>query len=264
MKCPQCRQPLRGARGTCGGCGYDLRGGASRGHRLDRATAAGPIGPLDDFVLREARSSPDRSRTSSGQTPGRPTGRRRRSAQSDVSRPSLARVATSRGLGASAPKTARALDLSFPTAAPTTGDPRRPDDSLGCLGRRLVAWTIDTVLLLGINLVVIYFTLRLAGLSIAEADQLPLVPLIVFLLLFDLGYLIVLTAFGGQTIGKMALGLRVEQSGGQPVGLRGALARTAAYGISVLPAGLGLVGVFLHRRRTLHDLIAKTRVVKVS
>ena len=175
------------------------------------------------------------------------------------------RVTVPRGAGATAPEATLAFEISAPPAAPATDrDPRRPDDSLRCLGRRLLAWTIDTALLLGINLAVIYFTLRLAGLSIAEAARLPLVPLVAFLLLFDLGYLVVLTAFGGQTIGKMALGLRVEQCGGEPVRLSGALTRTAAYGVSVLPAGLGLVGVFLRRRRTLHDLIAKTRVVKVS
>ncbi len=128
----------------------------------------------------------------------------------------------------------------------------------------MAAFAIDTTLLLGINLAVIYFTLRLASLSVAEAAQLPLIPLGVFLLFFDLAYLIILTACGGQTIGKMALGLRVERCSGEPVRLIGALTRTVAYAISVLPAGLGLAGVFLGRRRTLHDLIANTQVVRVS
>ena len=111
---------------------------------------------------------------------------------------------------------------------------------------------------------VIYFTLRLAGLQIDAMGQLPPIPLVGFLVVFDLAYLVVLTAFGGQTVGKMAVGLRVERSGGEPVKLIRALTRTVAYAVSVLPAGVGLVGVFLRRRRTLHDLIADTRVVKVS
>lgn len=268
MRCPQCRRAIRDTRGKCARCGYDPRRTASRGHQLDRMTAAGPIGPLDDFVLREAPSSSDRSRTSSRQPPTRPPGRHSRSvrpARSATTRHAPARVTIPAGAGATAPEATLAFEISAPPAAPATDrDSRRPDDSLRWLGRRLLAWTIDTALLLGINLAVIYFTLRLAGLSIAEAARLPLVPLVAFLLLFDLGYLVVLTAFGGQTIGKMALGLRVEQCGGEPIRLSGALTRTAAYGVSVLPAGLGLVGVFLRRRRTLHDLIAKTRVVKVS
>jgi uncharacterized RDD family membrane protein YckC len=126
----------------------------------------------------------------------------------------------------------------------------------------VLAGVLDVGILVGVNAAVVYFTLRLAGLPMASVGQLPPVPLLAFLLLFDFGYLSVLTAFGGQTIGKMATGLRVESSRGVPVTIGGALTRTAAYGVSILPAGLGLIGIFLRSKRPLHDLLADTRVVK--
>ena len=210
-----------------------------------------------------ARSSQDRFGTN-GPPPLPPTWPSERRPRSFETQSASSPIAKVRRLPA-APEPLLAFDRSQTTGPPTAGaSVRGTDDSLRCLGRRTVACLVDTALLLGINLAVIYLTLRLANLAIAEASQLPLFPLGGFLLLFDLGYVVVLTASGGQTIGKMALGLRVECCGGEPVRLMGALLRTATYAISVAPAGLGCVGVFLHSGRTLHDLIANTRVVKVS
>ena len=160
------------------------------------------------------------------------------------------------------------LEPTFAFEATKTALSGSPDRTTGTshftqlLRRRLVAGVIDVGILIGINVAVVYFTLRLAGLPVASVGQLPAVPLLAFLWLFDFGYLAVLTAFGGQTIGKMATGLRVETGRGSPVTLGGALKRTAAYGVSILPAGLGLLGVFLRWKRPLHDLLADTLVVK--
>ena len=90
------------------------------------------------------------------------------------------------------------------------------------------------------------------------------VPLAMFLLLLDAGYLVVLTALGGQTIGKMPIGLRVEGANGSPVAATRAVVRTAVCTLSVLPAGLRYAGILLPPKRALHDLLAGTRVVKVS
>jgi len=69
------------------------------------------------------------------------------------------------------------------------------------------------------------------------------------------------TAAAGQTIGKMALGLKVVTGSGERVGFGRALARTVAWIVSVptivglLPAAFGADG------RALHDRVAGTRVV---
>ena len=136
-------------------------------------------------------------------------------------------------------------------------------DSTGSLQGRLLAGLLDLSLLCGIDAAVLHFTTKLVGLPLAASViRLPLAPLAAFLIVFDVGYVVALTAVGGQTIGKMALGLRVEGSNGDPVAPLRALIRTAAYAISVVPLGVGFVSIFLRSGRTLHDLVADTRVVR--
>ena len=131
-------------------------------------------------------------------------------------------------------------------------------------GRRVLAGAIDLAILLPVNLVVIYFTLRLCRLSVSEIALLPPVPLLVFFLILDGGYLLAFTAAAGQTIGKMALGLKVVTGSGGRVGFGRALARTGAWLVSVPPAGLGLLpAAFDAERRALHDRLADTRVITV-
>jgi uncharacterized RDD family membrane protein YckC len=79
------------------------------------------------------------------------------------------------------------------------------------------------------------------------------------------GYFTLFTAAGGQTIGKMAAGIRVvpmdEDSARVPLGQ--SVLRAVAYAISVLPIGLGLVPALTGAdRRTFHDRLADTRVVR--
>ena len=45
------------------------------------------------------------------------------------------------------------------------------------------------------------------------------------------------------------------------LGIGGALTRTAAYAVSVLPAGVGLLGLLVGSHRPLHDRLAGTDVV---
>lgn len=104
--------------------------------------------------------------------------------------------------------------------------------------------------------------MRLADPPFAAAAQLPVAPLAAFLLLFDLGC--VVTVFGGQTIGKIAVGLRVERTDGSAVAPVRALMRASACLISVAPLGVGFAGMLLGSRRTLHDLLADTRVVRAQ
>ena len=55
----------------------------------------------------------------------------------------------------------------------------------------------------------VYLTVRLAGLTMAELDMVPPLPLAAFLVGLAAAYLAAFTACGGQTLGKMALGVRV-------------------------------------------------------
>ena len=131
--------------------------------------------------------------------------------------------------------------------------------------RRITAALVDVTLLSLLDAVVLYFTLRLCGLTTAEIVQLPILPLIAFFLMLNGGYFIAFTTVGGQSIGKMALGIKViaQDDGSVPVGR--ATVRTLAYVISALPLGAGfLPGVLSADRLALHDRLAHTRVVRPS
>ena len=73
---------------------------------------------------------------------------------------------------------------------------------------------IDHGILLGIDFVVLYFTLRLTDLSLADWRLLPMLPMAAFLLSLKVAYLSAFTTAGGQTIGKMATHIRVVSDDG--------------------------------------------------
>jgi len=105
--------------------------------------------------------------------------------------------------------------------------------------------------------------MQICGVTLDDLDVLPKGPLLAFLLVQNGGYLVAFTA-GGQTLGKMAAGIRVVSSdddGSLDVGR--ALLRTIVWLILAVPAGLGFLTAVLSRdRRGLHDRFAGTRVVR--
>jgi uncharacterized RDD family membrane protein YckC len=135
--------------------------------------------------------------------------------------------------------------------------------------RRLLAGVIDLLIVGGINAGVLYFTLKLCGLPLSLDGLLgiPPAPMLGFLLLLDGGYAVTFTAAIGQTIGKMAMRLRVvhlreDDTEDDRPDFGFAILRTAAYFASLLPAGLGFLPALVGKdRRALHDRLAETRVV---
>jgi uncharacterized RDD family membrane protein YckC len=133
---------------------------------------------------------------------------------------------------------------------------------------RTVAGLIDLSLVVGVQAGVVYLTLRVCGLQLEEIRRLPPAPMIAFLLLLAGGYFASFVAAAGQTIGKMAAGIRVvpmpeSDPGTGRVPLGNAIVRAAVSFVSLLPAGAGLVPALISAdRRTLHDRLAETRVVK--
>jgi uncharacterized RDD family membrane protein YckC len=130
---------------------------------------------------------------------------------------------------------------------------------------RSVAVAIDLVILAVIDAVVIYFTMQICAIGLDEFGLLPKGPLIAFLLVQNGGYLVAFTA-GGQTLGKMAAGIRVVRAdAGSPLDLGHAVLRTLMWILLAVPAGLGfLTALFSRDRRGLHDRFAGTRVVRAS
>ena len=124
---------------------------------------------------------------------------------------------------------------------------------------------LDVALLSALDAVVLYFTLRLLGLTTARYVELPILPLAAFFLLLNGGYFVAFTTVGGQSIGKMALGIKVIAQEDSTVPIGRATLRTLAYIVSALPLGAGfLPGVISADRLALHDRLAHTRVVRPS
>jgi uncharacterized RDD family membrane protein YckC len=127
--------------------------------------------------------------------------------------------------------------------------------------RRVAAALIDHTILFAIDAIVLYFTARMAGLGPGELNLLPIVPMAIFLGLLKVSYFSAFTAIGGQTIGKMAVGIKVIADGGT-LDSSVAIRRTLAGMLSLLPAGLGFLPAFFGSdRRALHDRLTGTRVV---
>jgi uncharacterized RDD family membrane protein YckC len=129
-------------------------------------------------------------------------------------------------------------------------------------GRRILAAAIDYAILLSIDLVVIYLTLRIASLTMSDWRALPILPMGTFLGLLKLSYYTAFTCVGGQTIGKMAAGIRVVGEDQRPIDAPHAVHRALAGAVSFLTLGAGFVpALFGSDRRALHDRLAHTRVV---
>ena len=132
------------------------------------------------------------------------------------------------------------------------------------IGTRVVAVAIDLLILIAVDLVVVYFTMQICGISVEELGLLPRGPLVAFLLVQNGGYLVAFTA-GGQTLGKMATGIRVvgtESEGALDLGR--AFTRTLVWVVLAVPAGLGFITMLGRDHRGLHDRFAGTRVVRAS
>ena len=301
MKCPKCGylgfEPVE----RCRNCGYDF----SLLPTIDlpelpiREQGAGDVSPLDDLALLDAampsaqlpssrRATPDLERVIGGPerrpiadlplfgtpkaddeplitkaSPPRPPLAVRR-ATPEVTRP--------RSMQARAPM----LDLGrpdqgaasrlVPQVAPNPGDETvSAEEEPAGLFARLTAGVIDLIVLAAIDLGVIYFTMQVCGLDVADLEILPKVPLVAFLLVQNLGYLVVFTA-GGQTLGKMVADIRVVSArSNSPLDLAHSIVRTLVWLVLAVPAGLGfLTALFSRDRRGLHDRCAGARVVRAS
>lgn len=150
--------------------------------------------------------------------------------------------------------------------APENHDARTAEgEAVASPARRMLAALVDLTLLIAVDTAVLYLTLRLCGLMPADIRVLPPVPLAAFFMLLNGGYFVAFTAVGGQSIGKMAAGIKVISQGDHPVAFTGATLRTLGYLASALPLGAGfLPGLFGSEKLALHDRLARTRVVRPS
>jgi len=130
---------------------------------------------------------------------------------------------------------------------------------------RAVAAAIDAAVLLSIMIAVLWVTLRWCDLSFAEIAMLPVAPIATFFVAIILGYWLLFTAAGGQTLGKMATHLRVVDARvvePEMVTIGQAFRRSCGSVLTVATLGLGWLPGLVGDRRTLHDWLADTRVIR--
>jgi uncharacterized RDD family membrane protein YckC len=274
MRCPKCQYISFENGGRCRNCGYDfsltVSDAAEPDLRIVAADAAD--GPLSDLTLHAAPLPASRAPDTGG-GPDLPLFARgpmdRLLVERSVApRPPLAvRKSNPSGRDRHRVHQAPKLDLR-PADDAALRDGADADDSSASLIARIAAALIDALVILSIDVGVIYLTLRLCGLTPADVQALPPVPLGAFLLLLAGGYVICFTVAGGQTIGKMATRIRVvpvpeRDWGNGRVGLGSAVLRAVGCLVSVLTAGLGYLPALVSQdHRALHDRLADTRVVR--
>lgn len=284
MKCPKCGYLGFEAVDRCRNCGYDFSLAATvtlpeLPLRPDPPTP----NPLDDLTFGDP-AAPSASKQPTTELPlfGQTI--------PDDDRPLITKVSPPRpplSVRRATPEVPRlrteprmqALDLalesepppftaSTPPAARAVDDETNPDAqalpySDATIGARLVAVVIDLVILAIVDALVVYLTMQICGIGVDDLNILPKGPLVAFLLLQNCGYLVAFTA-GGQTLGKMAMGIRVVCSEDEAtLGVGHALLRTLMWIVLAVPAGLGfLTAILSSDHRGLHDRFAGTRVVR--
>jgi len=298
MKCPKCGY-LGFERGDrCRNCGYDFSLASSPSDELDVVLDPGPehltppldldrvigapepeaLGDLPLFGASQsdaahralaarraaglATTADDMPLINAPSRPRAPLGVRRATGEVPRARPRTTKrpVLEDDTLFEPAPVPVAVVGQALPArASVTTSDlPASPV-------RRITAALVDVALLSAVDSVVVYFTLRLLSLTTSELFELPFLPLAAFFLLLNGGYFVAFTTVGGQSIGKMALGIKVVSEEESSVSVGRAALRTLAYIASALPLGAGfLPGVISADRLALHDRLAHTRVVRPS
>jgi uncharacterized RDD family membrane protein YckC len=302
MKCPKCGYLGYERVDRCRNCGYEFSLGSSAPTPDLRLRDSGSVPqPLDDLDLMDAATPPKPAQRFNDLIPERTVGAPNTIAElplfgppitDDVPlitvpsppRPPLSvRRATPEVPRLKAEPRASLLEWPDPAPAPLAARPdERPTISVvdrparaprvqaagpepAGLGARSLAAAIDVALLAVVDFVVIYFTLQICRLDLADVMLLPKAPLVTFLLLQNGGYFVAFTTTG-QTLGKMIAHIRVlADDGDHAPDLGRSVLRAAVWMALALPAGLGLLSATMSRdHRGLHDRFAGTRVVRAS
>ena len=128
--------------------------------------------------------------------------------------------------------------------------------------RRLTAFAIDWLFLSIISDILAYVYRFGSG---TKAGALHMDAAMGFSVVLFILYFTLFTGDGGQTLGKMVLGIKVRNVDGSSVSYRCALLRTLGYIVSVFfGTFLGFLWALWDKKnQTWHDKIAGTRVIKV-
>jgi uncharacterized RDD family membrane protein YckC len=160
--------------------------------------------------------------------------------------------------------------------------PAPPSGALAEYWRRAVALLLDGVVVLVLGLILLTIFGALIGDGGADEEevagwQVVLGLVVGFVIVYPVIALVyfaaMMAATNGQTLGKLATGIRVQRTDGKPIGFwwaayREVLIKGIVLGIAgTITGGIAYVVDFLwplwdRQNRTLHDLVVESRVVK--
>ncbi|WP_096272985.1 RDD family protein [Paucisalibacillus globulus] len=135
------------------------------------------------------------------------------------------------------------------------------------LGSRGAAMLIDQLLLLVANIVIylIFLMANVSDIFYLSDSWVPVAVAIILVFIINWGYFFVAEFFfGGKTLGKKLIGIRVIQENGHSITLLSSLIRNLLRIIDMLPTSyfLGMVFIFFHsKHKRLGDMVAGTIVV---
>ncbi|HUP39507.1 MAG TPA: RDD family protein [Vicinamibacterales bacterium] len=271
MKCPKCGYLGFETSDRCRNCGYEFSLTEAKSDVFDLALDPGPDEsrpPLDLDRIIGAPEPPqsddlplfgdDAPLVSAGARPRAPLSVRRTTPEVPRARPRPTKTPSTAEMLFETPPAAIGRALAASGAGDTI------NGTLAAPVSRILAGLLDVALLSALDASILYFTLRLLGLTTSQMFELPLLPLVAFFVLLNGGYFVTFTAVGGQSIGKMAFGIKVISQEEDAVPIARATVRTLAYIVSALPLGAGFIPGVLGERLALHDRLAHTRVVRPS
>ena len=154
-------------------------------------------------------------------------------------------------------------------AATATGSKLAPLPYAG-LQLRIVAFILDILVLISFGMLFVAAILALLVIDSDSGNPSDRAFLIsagilgFYLVAFVPLYHVLLWSWRGQTVGMMAVRIKVQSRNGGPVSPGQSALRLLGYAVSVLPIFLGLViTLFDRERRAFHDILAGTVVVEL-
>lgn len=136
---------------------------------------------------------------------------------------------------------------------------------LAGLGSRGAAIIIDQLLLTIANIAIILFLVFFTDTFVVPESTIPMVIAIIVIFILNYGYFFIAEYFfGGKTVGKRMLGIRVIQENGHGITLLSSFIRNLLRIVDSMPASyfIGMLFVFFNsRHKRLGDLAAGTIVV---
>nr|WP_252183253.1 RDD family protein [Rossellomorea vietnamensis] len=126
---------------------------------------------------------------------------------------------------------------------------------------RFWAYLLDLIVISSIGRLIVYPIFRAMDLSLVKDDMFA--PISIFSAIIFYGYFVLMTRYFGQTLGKMAFGLKVIELDGKPLQWSTILFRELiGRFISASFFVLYIVVAFTNKKQGIHDLFADTTVIR--